>query len=81
MDMKKRIPQDIYEKRIESIDEQLTNLKKTDFILAGLKLLFVVCCVYLLFKVVLDYSSFVLSLFIFFLVILIVTAVIHGISW
>jgi len=75
--MNQRKPEAKYREKIAAIDLQLKDLKKTEIALSFLKLVFVICCIYFLFRIVYHPSSFFFYAFLFFLVIFVLTAVIH----
>ena len=75
MDQKK--PEAKYREKITAIDLRLKGLKKIEWVLSLLKLFFVVGCIYFLFRIVFHPSSFFFYAFLFFLVVFILTAVIH----
>lgn len=75
--MEQRTPEAVFRGKIEALDVQLKGLKKTELILSFLKLLFVVGCIYFLFKIAFHSSSFFFYAFLFFLVIFVLTALIH----
>ena len=70
-------PKSVYNQRIEAIDLRLEGLKKVELALSFLKLLFVICGVYFLFRVALHYNNFVLMAFLFFLALFVATALVH----
>jgi len=75
--MDQRKPEAKYREKIRAIDLQLKDLKKIELILSFLKLFFVIGCIFFLFKIVFNPSSFFFYAFLFFLVIFVLTAVIH----
>lgn len=72
-----RNPEAKYREKITAIDLQLKDLKKNEFVLSGLKLLFVICGIFFLFRVVLHYSPLSFYAFLFFLVVFVFFAIIH----
>ena len=75
--MDQRKPEEKYREKITAIDLQLKDLKKIELVLSFLKLFFVIGCIYFLFRIVFHPSSFFFYVFLFFLVIFVLTAVIH----
>ncbi len=67
----------VFQEKIKAVDLQLSGLKKTELVLSFLKLLFVICGIFFLFKVVLHSSPFYLYAFLFFLFVFVLTAMIH----
>ena len=75
--MTPRNPEDIYQKKIETVEKCLKSIKKIELVLSLSKLFFVICGIYFLFRIVLLYTPFSLYAFLFCLVWFVITAVIH----
>ncbi len=75
--MDQREIETVFQNKIKVIDLKLKGLKKIEWILSFMKLLFVVGAVFFLFKVVLSYTPFFLYVFLFFLLIIVLLALIH----
>ena len=75
--MDQRKPEAVFREKIKAIDLKLKDLKKIESVLSFLKLLFVIGCIYFLFKIAAHPSSFFFYAFLFFLVVFVLTALIH----
>ncbi len=75
--MEKRMTGAVFREKIKAIDVQLKGLKKTELILSLLKLFFIIGGIFLLFKVIFHPSSLFFYAFLFFLIVFVLTAVIH----
>jgi len=75
--MNQRKPAAVFQKKIESIDFRLKDLKKIELVLSFLKLLFVIVGIFFLFRVVLSYTPFSFYAFLISFFVFVLFAMIH----
>lgn len=75
--MNQKKPEAVFREKIKAIELQLKDLKKIESVLSILKLFFVGGCIIFLFKIATHPSPFFFYVFLFFLIVFVLTALIH----